>query len=240
MYLANWTNRRGDPIRRRRLAFGYALGTLGAGAFVAFLALTTKAEAVEKEEEVHNVQLAKEPEPEPEPEEAPPPDPDPAPRKAGPRMPKLTQPTEIPDDKPAETEPTNDSYGEGDPYARAGGGGTAVKGPVAPPPEPPKEIVKPKPVRKIYRITEVTTPPKEISKPPCRPSAASTLEGTLVIKYIIDESGKVSAAKILKGPQEFSECEAVVRGWTFEPARNAEGQAVAVTKIQKFVFTLKN
>src|SRR5688500_7290147 len=100
MDFGSWTTQSNDALRRRRLAQGYDDGIAAFAAIALGISLTAAKVIEESDEEVLEVKLATEPEPEPEPE--PPPEPEPVaptPRPAGPRVPKLTAPIEVPEDK---------------------------------------------------------------------------------------------------------------------------------------------
>ena len=56
-----WTTGTADPVRRKRLALGYAVGIALSVALVGAAILNSKAIAAEKEEEILDVQLATEP-----------------------------------------------------------------------------------------------------------------------------------------------------------------------------------
>lgn len=252
MDLQSWTNQDGDRGRLGRLSVGFALGVVGMMGLMTFLSVAggSVTQVITQEDEVVDVQLAKVPETEPEVEEEPEPEPDLAPRAAGPVMPKLVIPTEIPKDAPRETDaPRDGATGDGDPYANAGGGG-AGKGRGAPTPTPPKEkpAQKPKPPptpekKKVFRANEVSVQPVAQSRAyPAYPASARSagIEGVVVVRYVITETGSTAAVKAVRGPSELmSVCETAVRSWTFTPARNEAGQAVPLVKFARFPFKIK-
>ncbi len=247
-----WTNQATDPVRQKRLLAGYGVGATAVAVLGVFLSLTAAGVAQEMpEEEVLDVQLAEEPEPEPEPEPEVEPEPepepaDPQPRPRGPVLPKLTTPTEIPDDAPEETDskPEDNPYAAVDPYMLgAGSRGTAPRKQVvvqAPPPEPKPEP-KARPAGPI-RVTEGTSPPKPLNNP--RPgytasAKAAGVEGTVIVKYVVTMAGTTTQVKAVRGPEELRQvCEDMVKSWTFEPAIR-DGQPVSVYRMSRFNFRLK-
>lgn len=248
-----WTNDDGDQGRIGRLSAGFAMGVLCMSGLLAFLTVAggNVTEMIQKEEDIVDVQLAKTPEPEPEPEVEEEVDPEPAPRAAGPVMPKLVVPKEIPKEAPKETDaPVGDTNGTGDPYANAGGGGRGKgTGKAAPKPTAEPSVEKPKPPppkpekKKVFRANEVAVQPVAQNRPyPSYPSSARSagIEGVVVVRYVITESGSTAAVKAVRGPPELTGvCEAAVQSWTFTPARNEAGQAVPVVKFARFPFKIK-
>jgi len=235
-----WTTSAGDSVRRKRLAMGYAIGIAISGALVGAAILNSKAIAAEKEEEILEVQLATEPESEPEP----------APalefkvEKKPPRS-KMVAPVEMPLDKPKEVEPTKDnSASDDDPF----------KDDDKPPPpkvEKPiiKEAPKPPPVRIAppkpkgpMQVTENVTPPSPISNPqPAYPADAKAagIEGTVVVKYVVTETGAVTNIQVVRGPPELHAAVlAAMRTWRFRPA-TLDGQPVSVSRVIRFPFRIR-
>jgi protein TonB len=207
--------------------------------FLIFGSMSASAVVVarEVEEDVMEVQLATEPEPEPEPE------PLQLEPEQKPKLQRLRDPTEIPDDAPAEKDPTGDPGGD-DPYANYTQSET-VQAPVkavveAPPPPKPKPVAPPRP--KIMRVTEDVAAPVPVSQAqPSYPDDARArgIEGTVVVKYVVDETGKVSAAKVVRGPQELhAACLAAMKTWRFQPA-TLDGKPVSVYRVARFPFHLK-
>ena len=235
-----WTTGTGDPVRRKRLAFGYAVGIAVSMALVGAAILNSKAIAAEKEEEILDVQLATEPEPEPEPAPAPEPK---AEKKPPPR--RLSAPIEMPLDKPKEVEPTKDnSASDDDPFKDD-------DKPAPPPkeekpiikeaPKPPPRVAPPKPKGPI-QVTENVTPPSAIVQtPPAYPADAKAagIEGTVVVKYVVTETGAVTNVQIVRGPPELHAAVlAAVKSWRFRPAM-LDGQPVAVSRVFRFPFRIK-
>jgi protein TonB len=241
MDFGSWTTEGRDPLRRRRLVIGYGVGFALFGAIALVISVTAAKVIQETEEDVLEVKLASQPEPEPEPEPEPPKPQPQAPRPAGPRVPKLTPPTEVPQDKPAETAAEAPAGGSGDPYAdgREGGGGNAkpaVVEPVAPAPPPPP----PKP-RGPIRVTENVTPPQCSIPTPSYPSSAKAagIEGTVIIKYVVSESGAISNVTVVRGPPELHDAAvSAFRGVRCKPA-SLDGAAVSVFRIARFPFRIR-
>lgn len=87
------------------------------------------------------------------------------------------------------------------------------------------------------------TPPVAISQPkPEYPPALRSqgIEGVVIVKYVVSETGVVSDAKVLKGPPEFhAVCLAAVKSWRFKPALS-QGKPVEVYRIARFPFKLRS
>ncbi|HKO53386.1 MAG TPA: energy transducer TonB [Polyangiaceae bacterium] len=242
MAFENWTLHAADSARRKRLLFGYLIGALTVGSGIAVVVLTSApVEAQEEEEKVVEVALVSEPEPEPPP---PPPPPPPEVKQhapnPGPRLPKLETPTTISNDQVTEKE-AKPTSGGGDPYEKSGGDGTggpqqavvAPEPPPPPPPPPPPQINKPRPV------SEDDTAPELIGSAPNpdypADARAAGIEGVVLVRYIVTETGEVKDAKAMKGPPElFAACVAAVKGQRFKPARDAQGNPIAVVRFKKF------
>jgi TonB family protein len=114
---------------------------------------------------------------------------------------------------------------------------------VAPPPPPAPKLVLKVEKKGPLRVTEEVTPPVPNStnaKPEYPPEAKSKgIEGVVLVKYIVSETGMVTDAQILKGPPELgSVCIAAVKRWRFQPAV-LDGQAVAVVRVARFPFRIK-
>lgn len=218
------------------------------GVFIYLIKSAPKALAEEAEEEakVVEVELAK---PEPEPEPPPPPPPAelrPHKPNPGPRLQKIETPTTISDDKVQEKE-VKPSTGGGDPYEKGGGDGTGtgektvVEAPVAPPPPPPPpKIVKEGP----RAVGETDTPPEIIGAAPIpempAEAKAAGIEGTVIVKFVVTESGAVTDVRVLKGPPELhAVCIAAVKAMRFKPGHSEDGVARAFTRIKKFKFQLR-
>ncbi len=256
MDLDNWTLTFDGP-RFGRLTLGFAVGAVVLASLFVGLALAAPKEKVEEEIEIANIELAEEPEPavdeelEPELEEL-----DAladAVQQQGPRLASLKPPTEIPDDKPTEKDPADDTPGDGfDPYSATGGRGRrggvgSGKGAIKKEPPPQVEAKKtppapPKP-KGPQRVTEKTTPPNPISMPtPIHPEElkAQGIEGLVVMKYVVDVNGNVPTAKPIVGPMALAKaCWATMRSWKFEPAKDENGNPISVTQVARFNFKIE-
>jgi protein TonB len=216
---------------------------------IASMVLTSaqaQAEVEEEDAKVVEVQLAKEPEPEPEPPPPPPPELKPHHANPGPRLQKLETPVSISEEKVQEKE-VKPSSGGGDPYEKGGGDGSSgpakavVEAPVAPPPPPARVLPK---IKKPVPVSEGMTPPEPVVKlvKPEYPADAKAagLEGTVVVRYVVDEQGNISEARAMKGPPElFAVCVAAVKAMRFKPALDADGKPVMVVRYMKFPFKLR-
>ncbi len=253
MDLHNWTSRTVDRQRQKRLVIGYVVGASVVGSLFTALALAKKPMQIEEpEENVLEVALAEEPEPEqPEPEAAPEPEPEPVkgpppPAPSGPVLPEITTPVDVPDDAPAETTPSDNPYASADPYAFGAGqrGGTGTsKVVVAAPGSAPAAPTSKKSGGPV-RVTADTIPPEQISGTgaayPASAKAAG-IEGTVIVKYVVDTSGNPTNIQSVRGPEALRPaCEESVRSLKFTPAKSkSTGEVVAVHKIKKCTFKLK-
>ena len=247
MAFENWSGSGRDKLRLKRLLISSSIGLLSLlGVFVALIKYSPKAlaEEVEEEAKVVEVELAKEPEPEPEP---PPPPPELRPHHSnpGPRLQKIETPTTISDDKVQEKEVKPSTGGSSDPYEKGGGDGTGgpekavVEPPTPPPPPPPPKIIdnRPRPVG------ETDTPPEQIGTAPnpLPEGAAALIEGVVIVKYVVTETGAVTDVRVLKGPPELRDiCIAAVKAMRFKPGHSEDGVAHAFTRIKAFRFHLRN
>ncbi len=243
-----WTQTGHDSLRTRRLVMGYGVGVASVVLVATFVSLTASGGARNEleDEQVRSVELATlpevaEPEPEPEPAAAPPP----VEPKA--TLKRLTVPVEVPDDAPEEVEPTqNNPYDSGDPYMYAGAPEPEAPKPivakaVAPPPKPVVEVKpKPKPAAPV-RVTE------NMSQPVCTIPAANYppgakaqgIEGTVIVRFVVTETGEVRGVRAMRGPAELREVsEAAVRSATCTPAI-LDGAPVMVFQARPFRFRLK-
>lgn len=102
----------------------------------------------------------------------------------------------------------------------------------APPPKPKAQLV-----------SEDDTPAKGISTPPpAYPAAARAagIQGAVVVRLTIDESGNVIDAKIVKGDANFDEVVLpAVKGWKYEPAKHQDGKPFLSVKTVKIPFKIK-
>ena len=79
-----------------------------------------------------------------------------------------------------------------------------------------------------------------MATPPYPESARNAgVEGTVVIKYVVTETGAVTSVQALKGPPELaSVCIATVSSWRFKPAI-ANGAPVSVVRQARFPFRIR-
>jgi protein TonB len=236
MNFETWTVKRHDAARTRRLIVGWIVGAIGVAASLAFIVFSSTGAAAHEEEEEEGpieVQLAKEAEPPP----PPPPESFEKPKQA-PR-PRVASPLSVPEDKPAEKDPTPQQLAAEEPEEERPA--PAVVSAAPPPPPPP--VVKEKPtVRKPLRLTEDMPKPEQISmKTPEYPAAAKTagIEGVVIVKYVIAEDGSVRDVKALKGPAELQQsCVDAVKQWRFRPIL-IDGSPVAVVRVARFPFHIR-
>ena len=246
MAFENWSGKNRDVLRLKRLLFSSGVGCVALiGVFVYLLenAPQAQAEEIEEDAKVVEVELAKEPEPEPPP--PPPPELRPHHPNPGPRLQKLETPTTISEAKVEEKEAKPATSGGGDPYEKGGGDGSgtgekAVVEAPAPPPPPPKPLVKEGP----HPVGETDTPPELIGSAavPEMPAEAKAagIEGTVIVKFTVTETGAVTDVKVLKGPAELQAvCVAAVKAMRFKPGHSEDGVVRAFTRIKKFKFQLK-
>ncbi len=256
MDLQTWSTRTVDRQRQKRMAIGYFVGTCVVASLFTALALAKKPPVLEEpEEDILDVALAEEPEPEPEPEPEIEPEPEPEPepntppppQQQGPVLPEINTPVDIPDDAPAEEAPDTNPYASADPYAfgagQRGGSVRSAKKVVVAAPEAPAPAPKAKPSGPV-RVTADTIPPQQISGSgasyPASAKAAG-IEGTVIVKYVVDTSGNPTNVQSVRGPEALRPaCEASVKSLKFTPAKSkSSGQVVSVHKIKKCTFRLK-
>ncbi len=175
----------------------------------------------------------------------PPPPPPPKVRKvvaavAAPRIEELIAPKEVPKEKPPEQDPSKaiaqGGGGDGIPGGSYGGGESA---PAPPPPPPPP---KPKKLEAINLPEEAEAPvPDPSNAPPGYPEAARAagLEGRVILKIVISESGSVTSVQVMRGDPMLAQAAVeVVKGWKFSPAM-LEGKPIAVFRIVPINFSSK-
>jgi periplasmic protein TonB len=163
-------------------------------------------------------------------------------------------PTEVPKGKLDEADPSldkgvaggsHDGESTGVAGGAPGGTGTVVKEAptvtaAAPPPPPPPPMPKP---AGPSMVSETDIPAKAISNPPPpypEAARAAGLTARIVVRLTIDETGKVVAAKILKGDPSFDAVVMqTVMTWKYEPARHADGTPFLSTKTIPIPFKIK-
>lgn len=97
------------------------------------------------------------------------------------------------------------------------------------------------PSKSIPSADEVDQPPREPAgnAKPAYPAREQQLgiEGTVVVKLLIDESGRVEEVKFTSGGEAFRRAVlAVARTWRFEPARH-QGRPIKVWGVKEVSFT---
>lgn len=249
MAFETWSVESRDPLRLKRLLFSSALGgaaLLGLFVYLMKTAPPAQAEESEPDDKVVEVELAKEPEPEPEPPPPPPAELRPRVATPGPRLAKIETPTTLSDEKVQEKDVKASPPSGGDPYEKGSGDGTGgaekavVEAPAPPAPPPPKPVVAegPRPV------SENDTPPELIGTAPVpempAEAKAAGVEGTVIVKFVVTETGAVTDVRALKGPPElYAVCIAAVKALRFKPGHSEDGVPRAFTRTKKFKFQLK-
>jgi protein TonB len=239
MDLEQWTVRRTDSARVKRLLIGGVLGALSVAGTVAFVVLSSKPVAALEEEEDDDaiaVELAKEPEPPP----PPPPPPEMAP-KPKPARPKMALPTTIVDEGPIEEKEPAKNFLAEEPEREEPK--TEPVATAAPPPPPVKKTVVQKPAdKKPIRLSESMPKPVQLvmATPEYPPAAKSQgIEGVVMVRYVIGEDGSTRSIKAVKGPPELqAACVEAVKKWRFQPIL-VDGVAVAVVRMARFPFRIK-
>jgi protein TonB len=247
MDLGSWEGRTTDVARLKRMALGWVAGAcIMSGTLVAVALTAAKAYGLD-EEQVVEAALVDGPEDEPHIEAQP--EPEQKVEKPKPRANAIVEPTKV-DDKLVEKEPvkSDNPFAGEDPYANIDT--TERPAEVANPvvaEAAPKIIEKPKPVaapksNDPLRVTEDVTPPKALNmSAPSYPADAKAagIEGTVIVKYVVTESGEVTNVSAVRGPEELKAvCEAAVKNWKFEPALK-DGKPVAVHRMARFPFRIK-
>ena len=148
-------------------------------------------------------------------------------------------PTALPDEKPAEADPGQAVVAADvpDPSAAVAAPEPAV---AAPPPPPPPPRPHPKKAEPVSLPEEAEPPePDPGNLAPKYPEAARTagIEGKVILKIAISETGAVIDVKALKGDPILVEAAiASVRTWRFTPAM-LDGKPIAVYRIVPVTFT---
>jgi protein TonB len=225
-----------DVTRKKRFAASTGLSlavyvVVGAGAV-----MLASPPAAEKDEDLMDVtfeRMIKKEAPPPPPPVADKPPPKPKPK------PALVAPTAMPDEKPAEADPTTAVAAAEIPDPAAAVAAPEAAPAEAPPPPPPP---KPRPKRiEPISLPEEADPPEADpgNAAPQYPEAARTagIEGKVILKIAISESGAVIDVKALKGdPMLVEAAIAAVRTWKFSPAM-LDGKPIAVYRIVPVSFT---
>ncbi|MBK7583162.1 MAG: energy transducer TonB [Myxococcales bacterium] len=250
MDFGGWEQNKTDGLRLKRLAAGSVVGSIVVLSTLAVVAATAaKAYGLDHDDTIVEAAIVDSPEEEQKVDVAPEPAATDAP-KPKPSANLLVQPTEV-DDKLVEKTPvaTDNPYAGVDPYAMLDSAARAPEPEKVKVEAAPTLVQKPKPVVQQHAaasgpvaVTEDVTPPRAISNtPPSYPADAKAagIEGTVVIKYVVTETGAVTGVTAVRGPPELvAVCEAAVRSWRFMPAQK-DGQSVAVTRVARFPFRIK-
>lgn len=213
------------------------------------VAASAAARTVVKEEEAIEIEFTP-PEAEPPPPAPPPPVATPTPPSPRPKTQRqeLEMPTEVPDEKPAESDkelsdaPPSEAGKDGFTNGTPGGTGTAA---VVAPPAPPAPVVeKPKPDGPV-QLPENGTPAVAAAgnAMPEYPEEArkAGISSEVIAKFVIRANGTVDGIVILRGDPIFhAAVKAALSSWHFEPAKLPDGTPISVYKMMKFPFRLEN
>ena len=261
MDLDAWQSSGVDLGRVRRLAVGFAIAcALCGGAAFALVRLAGDAHGAAAEEEETYVTLAtatatatEVPAPAPVPSAPAPPA---APAPAAPARRRLADVASIPATAPREGEPVagNGASASDDPYAGSGDGSGAPGGTGASPPAPPQAPPPPPPVVTATAarpprapagpgaLPDAATPPQAVANPqPAYPEDArrQSIEATVTVKFVVTESGEVTAVQIVRGHPLFDAAVlAAVRTWRYRPAVH-EGRPIRVYRVAKIPFRIR-
>jgi periplasmic protein TonB len=236
-----------DAARTKRLSTGIVVG-LGVLTVLGVGAARIKAAPVEKDESVDVKLVASAPEEKPPPPPPPPPVPPPEHPKVVEPPKQATPPPPTPEEPPG---PPGDGPGKPGEEGHAPGGGGTGTGPArpAPPPPPPIESAPPPPPppppkpQGPVQLPEDGVAPVAISNPaPGVPEEARKqgIEATVVVKFVVTESGSVTNVTIVRGHPLLDEVVlAIVKTWKYKPAL-VDGKPTAVYRTAKFPFRLKS
>ena len=227
-----------DKTRKKRFAASTGLAMAVYAAIGVSVVVLASPQEQAKDEDLLDVTfehaLKKEAPPPPPPKvDKPPPRPKP--------KPAMMAPTAIPEQKLAEADPSQAlAVAEApDPTAAAVEEAKKVEKPVEAPPPPPK----PKPQKaEPVSLPEDADPPEpcEDNAPPAYPEAARTagIEGKVILKLAISETGAIIDVKVLKGDPMLAEAAvAAVKRWRFCTPAMLDGKPIAVYKIQPVAFS---
>jgi protein TonB len=90
-------------------------------------------------------------------------------------------------------------------------------------------------------VSENVTPPSCSIGTPAYPESArsSGIQGTVIVKYVVTESGAITSVQVMRGPAELRAVSAAaVQNAHCTPAR-LDGAPVSVYRIARFPFRLK-
>lgn len=256
-----------EQSKRRRLGFhGVSLLVHGAIAAFAVAAPTPEKPAEPIAITVAELALAPEPEPEPEPEPPPvipepepepepeppppapepepPPPPKPAPAPAPPPPAAAPEPPPTEDAAPADAADSEPAFADlGLVMGGGGPGGVAVaapKGPARQAPKRPEQVASAKPAAPTCAEAATKAKPKKVVPPSYTTEAQQAeIEGRVRLEVVVDEAGRITAAKVLRGlGYGLDEAAlAAAKEMVFEPARRC-GKPVASTLTFNMRFTL--
>lgn len=110
-----------------------------------------------------------------------------------------------------------------------------------PPPSPPQPTSQAE--ASVQKANQVDHPPRESRQNPAPPYPARKLqqgvEGTVKLRLVIDESGRVEDVEVLSGDEDFRRAVmSVVWKWRFTPARH-RGRPVKVWALKEVSFTIR-
>lgn len=221
-----------------------------AGATAGVVAFGKSTPPVEEDEEV-DVTFDRQPEP-PPPVAPPPPAPPPAVPpdmkvkkvSAPKKLASLEPPKKIEKVEHAEADAASDAVEVPDDGGAGTGPPPVQPTPPPPPPPPPAPPPKKKTVEPV-NVAENDTPPlfADDNAPPGYPAEARArgVEGLVILKLGISDTGKVISIQVMKGDEPFlSAALAVAKRWKFSPARHPDGSPFAAFIIQKIPFRLTN
>jgi protein TonB len=165
---------------------------------------------------------------------------------AGLRAPRpLVAPEKMPAARQAEADPSadHDSIEVGDDSGGGDPGGSGPPASVAPPPPPPPPPPRPRRAEPINLPENAVAPvADEGNRSPEYPEEARAkgLEGQVILKIVISETGEVTRIEVLRREEPFvAAAIAAIRPWRYSPAL-VDGNATAVFRIVKVPFRLRS
>jgi protein TonB len=253
MKLDDWTEQANpaDAARRQRLTIGYLVGAGTVALAMSFLTYSAHGRVFEQEDTI-DVSLAKAPvfdELEAEPETTPPKQATKKKRKRKHRRRLSGPPKGVPDTVPEEADPASANPYEGDLdelFDADDGGGSPNANRLAinrKPARKAKPRVKPAPQPVLVAERENSSAPVALARTfPKYPARARDqhVEGTVVVRFVVDANGSVRRVKIIKGhPLLNAAVVAAVRAWRYEPG-TYEGRPIAMWRSARFPFRLSS
>ena len=231
-----------DVSRTRRLVLGACLGAAALHGVGQILMRARPASLPEAEPEPEPVAVALVETP-----EELPPEPTPAltpaatPAAPGPRRPPpAAMPMAVPDQ--VKLADANDAYDLGSGAGNAegppggGSGGPAIAAVAPPPPPPPPPPAAPPPKKTALSPEDYEPPQCKLGQPNRAAAKSLGVEGTVVVKYTVTESGAIANAIVVKGPPELHGLVlSAIATSTCAPARlKADGSAISVTRTVRY------